>query len=53
MAALITDHSWRGFKANTRPSQVGECAYMNCRRPRDEHERAVTGKFGRPKVVWS
>ncbi len=39
---MIRDHVWRpthgtGRYAHKRP----ECAYMNCRRPRAEHERSV------------
>lgn len=43
MAAVITDHVWRRIKpSNSQPVQWRHlCAYMNCRRPRAEHERAV------------
>lgn len=40
VTALITDHVFRGFTVKVRPSAVGLCAYMNCRKPRDEHARA-------------
>lgn len=43
MTALITDHVFRDFKGNKR-RHVGECRYMNCRRPRSEHERADSGR---------
>jgi hypothetical protein len=47
---LITSHVWRKFNSISRPHGVapGACAYMSCRRPRAEHERAVSGRLGRP-----
>lgn len=52
---LIRDHLWRPPPKNgTNRSQdqwdIRPCEYMNCRRPREEHERAVTG---RPGPRWS
>ena len=34
---MITDHVFRRDQAGERRD---ECAYMNCRRPRAEHERS-------------
>lgn len=44
MPELITAHSWRpehGVGLGPKPERA--CAYMNCRRPRAEHERATLG----------
>lgn len=45
-APLVTDHAWRYFPESLRPLSVpeGACAYLNCRRPREDHVRvAVRG----------
>lgn len=41
--SLITDHVWRRFPGSTQPVGIPPeaCAYMNCRRPRQEHERVA------------
>lgn len=39
----ITDHVWRRFHDAIRPVQVPPeaCAFMSCRRPREDHERVA------------
>ena len=46
---LITGHVFRAFHSSIRPvdAKPGDCAYMNCRRPRSEHEREVSGRYRR------
>lgn len=43
---MITDHSWRpadaAFTRGRPPLAERLCEYMNCRRPRSEHARAVS-----------
>jgi hypothetical protein len=42
-APLVTGHVWRRFSDCARPAAVAEggCAFMNCGRLREEHERAA------------
>lgn len=45
---MIHDHSWRpphGAKVSYRTTWAQRpCEFMNCRRPRAEHARAVSGR---------
>lgn len=49
---MITDHSHRRFDLATLPVGVDPdaCAYLNCRRPADEHER---GRAERQTIDWA
>ncbi len=49
---MIVDHVWRPespHNAATRATAAAArpCAYLNCRRPRAEHERSISGLVGR------
>lgn len=46
---MITDHVYRPMIPTlTQASALRHrCAYLNCRRPRSEHERAVSGARAR------
>lgn len=50
---MIVDHVWRPthFSGTTADSEKtrAQCAYMNCRRPRSEHERGVNGAMARER----
>lgn len=48
---LVTDHLWRPPKDSNRNHLDRPCAFMNCGRPVEEHERAVSGarsRWGQP-----
>lgn len=57
MPELVTAHVWRpphdGSPVVKRTPRLDRpCAYMNCRRPRNEHEHGVSGGtvgWGRPQ----
>lgn len=42
---MITDHAYRykGTQSGQAPRSERPCEYMNCRKSRAEHERAVSG----------
>ena len=49
---FIYNHVWRPHVVNVPVgSTPGECAYMSCRRPKEEHMRSVSWRFRRKREV--
>lgn len=51
---MIRDHVWRAptgdFDRTRVPLLDWPCEFMNCGRPRREHERAASGRLGPAKA---